>query len=195
MERGGNGVDLSIAPGCQMARRQALHRRRCQVHLRSLDGQRQGKAAHQSAQILVCKCGGCDHQRRLRSDCSFEAAATLLPRAAGDRLVAGLPLPCLAARHAQHPIGTGPFKLIEFKPNQSITVTRNPDYWKPGRPYLDGIEYTIIKDLSTRTLAFVAGKGDLLYGVTTPQRKDIKSQAPQAICEVAISNTGRNLLV
>jgi ABC-type transport system substrate-binding protein len=53
------------------------------------------------------------------------------------------------------------------------------DYWKPGRPYLDGIEYTIIKDLSTRTLAFVAGKGDLLYGVTTPQIKDIKSQAPQ----------------
>jgi peptide/nickel transport system substrate-binding protein len=80
-------------------------------------------------------------------------------------------------------------------PNQSITVTRNPDYWKPGRPYLDGIEYTIIKDLSTRTLAFVAGKGDLLYGVTTPQIKDIKSQAPQVICETTAANVSRNLLV
>src|SRR6516225_1405233 len=49
----------------------------------------------------------------------------------------------------QHPIGTGPFKFVEFKPNQSITVTRNPDYWKSDRPYLDGIEWTIIKDLST----------------------------------------------
>ncbi|HEX9535699.1 MAG TPA: ABC transporter substrate-binding protein, partial [Stellaceae bacterium] len=95
----------------------------------------------------------------------------------------------------QHPIGTGPFKFVEFKPNQSITVTRNPDYWKQGRPYLDGIEYTIIKDLSTRTLAFIAGKGDLLTGVLIPQLKDIKNQSPQAICEVAISNTGRNLLV
>src|SRR6516164_1208256 len=37
-----------------------------------------------------------------------------------------------------HPIGTGPFKFVEFKPNESITVTRNPDYWKKGRPYLDG---------------------------------------------------------
>jgi peptide/nickel transport system substrate-binding protein len=55
----------------------------------------------------------------------------------------------------QHPIGTGPFKFVEFKPNQSITVTRNTDYWKQGRPYLDGVEYTIIKDLSTRTLAFI----------------------------------------
>ena len=39
-----------------------------------------------------------------------------------------------------HPIGTGPFKFVEFKPNEDIRVTRNPDYWKPGRPYLDGIE-------------------------------------------------------
>jgi len=29
-------------------------------------------------------------------------------------------------------------------------VTRNADYWKQGRPYLDGIEYTIIRNLSTQ---------------------------------------------
>ena len=29
-----------------------------------------------------------------------------------------------------HPIGTGPFKFGEFKPNEYIKVTRNPDYWK-----------------------------------------------------------------
>ena len=40
----------------------------------------------------------------------------------------------------QHPIGTGPFKFVEYKPNQGIKLVRNPDYWKPGRPYLDGIE-------------------------------------------------------
>ena len=45
-------------------------------------------------------------------------------------------------------------------------MTRNPDYWKQGRPYLDGIEYTIITNLSTRILAFVAGKFDYLTGVT-----------------------------
>jgi peptide/nickel transport system substrate-binding protein len=44
----------------------------------------------------------------------------------------------------QHPIGTGPFKFVEFRPNESIRVTKNPDYWKKGRPYLDGIDYTII---------------------------------------------------
>src|SRR5215831_12003966 len=48
-----------------------------------------------------------------------------------------------------HPIGTGPFKFVEFKPNEVIRVARNPDYWKPGRPYLDGIVYPIIKNVST----------------------------------------------
>ena len=61
----------------------------------------------------------------------------------------------------QRPIGTSPFKFVEFKPNQSITLARNPDYWKPGRPYLDGIEWTIVKDTSTRLLSFFAGQADV----------------------------------
>jgi peptide/nickel transport system substrate-binding protein len=105
--------------------------------------------------------------------------------------------PChvTAREMRQHPIGTGPFKLLEFRPNEVIRVGKNPDYWKPGRPYLDGIEYSIIKDLSTRTLAFIGGKGDLINGVTIPQVNDVKAGAPQAICEVVTSNTPRNLLV
>jgi peptide/nickel transport system substrate-binding protein len=35
-----------------------------------------------------------------------------------------------------HPIGTGPFRFVEYRPNQSIKVERNPEYWKPVRPYL-----------------------------------------------------------
>jgi peptide/nickel transport system substrate-binding protein len=93
------------------------------------------------------------------------------------------------------PIGTGPFRFVEFKPNEVIRVIRNPDYWKAGRPYLDGIEWTIIKDVSTRNLAFVAGKTDLTYGVTMPVLKDVKRQAPRAICDVAITNGSRNLIV
>ena len=99
------------------------------------------------------------------------------------------------AQMRQHPIGTGPFKFVEFKPNQSITLVRNPEYWKPGRPYLDGIEYRIIKDVSTRLLSFIAGKEDVYFGVTMPQLKDVKTQLPQAICDMTIPNVSRNLLV
>jgi peptide/nickel transport system substrate-binding protein len=96
----------------------------------------------------------------------------------------------------QHPIGTGPFKFVEFKPNEHIKVTRNPDYWKEGRPYLDGIEYTIIRNLSTAILAFVAGKFDMTfgYGVTAPLLKDVNQQMPEAICELAPIGVNRSLI-
>src|SRR6202048_3709990 len=96
-----------------------------------------------------------------------------------------------------HPIGTGPFKFVEFKPNERITVTRNPDYWKPGRPYLDGIEYTIIKNVSTGVMAFAAGKFDMTspYFLQVPVLKDVKNQAPEAICELTPSNVNRNVML
>src|SRR5205823_2634629 len=62
-----------------------------------------------------------------------------------------------------HPIGTGPFKFAEFKPNEYIRLTKNPEYWKPGRPYLDGIEWTVIPNRATQTLAFIAGKFDMTF--------------------------------
>src|SRR5215468_10097592 len=95
----------------------------------------------------------------------------------------------------QHPIGTGPFKFVEFKPNEYIKVTRNPDYWKKGRPYLDGIEYTIIRNLSTAILAFVAGKFDMTfaYSVTAPLLKDVTNQMPGALCELAPIGANRPL--
>jgi len=103
--------------------------------------------------------------------------------------------PCHAAPRAmrQHPIGTGPFKFVEFKPNESIRLVRNPDYWKPGRPYLDGIEYTIIPNRSTAILAFISGKFDLTfpYEVTVPLIKDVKSQAPQAVCDRSPTSRSR----
>ena len=86
------------------------------------------------------------------------------------------------------PIGTGPFKFVEFKPNELIRVTRNPDYWKPGLPHLDGIEYTIIPNLATRILGFVSDKFDTVTGVTVPLLRDVRSQAPHAICEVVPTN-------
>jgi peptide/nickel transport system substrate-binding protein len=97
----------------------------------------------------------------------------------------------------QHPIGTGPFKFVEFKPNESIKVTRNPDYWKPNRPYLDGIEYTVIPNRSTAILTFIAGKLDLTfpYQLTVPLLKDVKSQSPKAVCELRTPNAAGTLII
>jgi peptide/nickel transport system substrate-binding protein len=97
----------------------------------------------------------------------------------------------------QHPVGTGPFKFAEFKPNEYVKVTRNPDYWKKDRPYLDGIDFTIMREIAPRNLAFFAGNFDVgsPYGVTPPTLKDFKEQAPKAICELTSVNVPRTMLI
>jgi peptide/nickel transport system substrate-binding protein len=101
------------------------------------------------------------------------------------------------ARMRQDPIGTGPFKFVEFKPNESIKVARNPDYWKPGLPYLDGIEYTVIRNTSTAVLTLAAAKLDRTWPgvVPLPLMREIKSQAPQIECGVYPWNIPRLLII
>ena len=96
-----------------------------------------------------------------------------------------------------HPIGTGPFRFVEFKPNESVKVVRNPDYWKQGRPYLDAIEYPMITNPATAVLTFAAGKLDRTGQgyMSIPLMKQIKEQAPNAECTVVSWNIPRQLLV
>jgi peptide/nickel transport system substrate-binding protein len=96
-----------------------------------------------------------------------------------------------------HPIGTGPFKFVEFKANESIKLVRNENYFKKGLPHLDGIEFTIIPNRSTAILGFVAGKFDMTFptGMTVPLFKDLKSQAPNAVCVFAPTNVTTNIIV
>ena len=95
-----------------------------------------------------------------------------------------------------HPIGTGPFKFVSLKQNESITFKKNENYWKKDRPYLDGIEYTIIKSRSTRVLALIAGKFDLSFNndITVPLREEVMKKAPQMICD-RIAGASINLLI
>jgi peptide/nickel transport system substrate-binding protein len=102
-----------------------------------------------------------------------------------------------AAQQRTNPIGTGPFKFVELKQNESIKLVKNPDYFKKGMPYLDGIEYTIIPNRSTAILGFVAGKFDITFPteVSIPLLKDVKAQAPDAICALEPTNVSTNLII
>jgi peptide/nickel transport system substrate-binding protein len=102
-----------------------------------------------------------------------------------------------AAQMRTHPIGTGPFKFVEEKQNQWIKLARNPDYWKKGLPYLDGIQFDIIKNRATAVLAFVAGKEDVTFPTQLPYKliEDIKKQDPTAICDLEPINVSTNLII
>jgi peptide/nickel transport system substrate-binding protein len=96
-----------------------------------------------------------------------------------------------------NPVGTGPFKFAQFKRGESITFVRNAAYWKKGKPFLDGIEWKVIENRSTRILAFVAGEFDMTFptDVTVPLLGDVISQAPKAVCELAPTYVSTNVIV
>lgn len=58
-----------------------------------------------------------------------------------------------------HPVGTGPFIFDNWDPDVAITYTKFNDYWQEGKPYLDGVEFRMIADPVTASIAFQKGEG------------------------------------
>lgn len=58
-------------------------------------------------------------------------------------------------------VGTGPFMLEEFTPNESIRLVRNPDYWQPNAPYLDAITFISVPDGNSLLNGLRTGQIDL----------------------------------
>jgi len=94
-------------------------------------------------------------------------------------------------------VGTGPIMLTDFVSMSSATLIRNPNYWGkdpvgPGKgnqlPYLDGVNYLIIPDASTRIAALRTGKVDRLT-VTWEDAADIISTNPELLYRTNISDT------
>lgn len=80
-------------------------------------------------------------------------------------------------------IGTGPYKVKEFKPGVRSIAVRNEAYWKPGRPYLDEIEYVGIGDEGARVNALLSGDLDLVGSVNPRSVPRVRDSAGHAIFE------------
>ena len=80
-------------------------------------------------------------------------------------------------------IGTGPYKLKEFKPGVRSVAVRNENYWKPNRPYLDEIELVGITDESARVNALLAGQLDLVQAVSPRSVERVTAGGQHAVFE------------
>jgi len=61
----------------------------------------------------------------------------------------------------RYPVGTGPFKFVDWRDNDSFKLVRNENYWRPGLPYLDGLDIRLINELNTLIRAVIAGEADV----------------------------------
>jgi peptide/nickel transport system substrate-binding protein len=89
-------------------------------------------------------------------------------------------------------IGTGPFKLKEWKRNETVEYVKNPDYFVKGRPYLDGLRYLIIRERGTATAALQAGRVDVAFPGDTP--KSIADQLKQTAPKILTTAVGTSVV-
>jgi peptide/nickel transport system substrate-binding protein len=69
----------------------------------------------------------------------------------------------------RHPVGTGPYKLKEWIPSEHIILEKNPHYFKQGLPYLDALEFRIMRDPLAASAALRVGEVDFIARVPLQQ--------------------------
>jgi peptide/nickel transport system substrate-binding protein len=97
-----------------------------------------------------------------------------------------------------HPVGTGPFRFASRAANQHVTLERNPDYYEPGKPYLDKVVFKIIPDEFALMADLKAGSTDLVFTAPTQMLDELKKtpgvsylEAPSSIVTFMYLNTQR----
>ncbi|WP_122869812.1 ABC transporter substrate-binding protein [Pseudomonas viridiflava] len=85
-------------------------------------------------------------------------------------------------------IGTGPFKVKEFNPGVRSVSVRNPNYWKPGLPYLDEIEFIAIADEPSRVNALLSGDVHMINEVNPRSTSRIAASAKHRVVDAPSGN-------
>ena len=78
---------------------------------------------------------------------------------------------------ARNPVGTGPFEFVEWVQGDHITVKKNPNYFKPSQPYLDGVTFRFLPVDQSRIDALAAGELDWIDAVPLNQVPTLKADS------------------
>ncbi|OBS09744.1 ABC transporter substrate-binding protein [Acidihalobacter prosperus] len=78
-----------------------------------------------------------------------------------------------AGDFAKHPVGTGPFRMVDYKPQQHARFERNPDYWDAGKPYLDAVHLGLYGSPQPMILALQGGGADMMLGISSIDAKPL----------------------
>ena len=91
---------------------------------------------------------------------------------------------------ATNMIGTGPFTLVEWRQNESLTVKRNPNYWRKGFPYLDEIVFRPITDDQARLNGLTSGELALMTTSISKTIADLKGEAANGDINLVVTDQG-----
>jgi peptide/nickel transport system substrate-binding protein len=94
-------------------------------------------------------------------------------------------------------VGTGPFKVKEWRKGEFIEYAKNPDFYIKGRPYLDGLRYVIIVERGTRTAALQSGQLDVAFPGETGRTamEQLKKAVPSMVFQQVAQNVSDNIIM
>jgi peptide/nickel transport system substrate-binding protein len=85
-------------------------------------------------------------------------------------------------------IGSGPWMLGDVKPDQKLTLTRNPNWYFTGKPYIETVTRAVIPETAQAIAQFQSGRLST-YGVPAEQKDDVQRSTPQAVVLTYIPTT------
>jgi peptide/nickel transport system substrate-binding protein len=89
-------------------------------------------------------------------------------------------------------IGTGPFVLERYEPNVKTVFRRNPEYFRDGQPYVDGVEWLVLEEESTGLAMYRTGQIDCgpwhWWSVRQHDLEELKRTHPRLIYQDFLSN-------
>jgi glutathione transport system substrate-binding protein len=86
---------------------------------------------------------------------------------------------------ALHPVGTGPFELVEWKQTDDLKVKKFAGYWKKGYPKIDAIDWKPVVDNNTRAALMKTGEADFAFRIPFEQATDLKGNPKVDVVERA----------
>ncbi|HLO11790.1 MAG TPA: ABC transporter substrate-binding protein [Pseudoneobacillus sp.] len=92
--------------------------------------------------------------------------------------------------YRSHPVGTGPFKFVEWKANDTITIEKNPDYWQQGLPKLNKVIFRVIPENTARLNALASGEIDVMDGLNNSDEATVLANENLQVIERPSMNVG-----
>ncbi len=94
-------------------------------------------------------------------------------------------------------VGTGPFKVKEWRKGEFVDYVKNTDYFVKGRPYLDSLRYVVIENRGTRVSALQAGKLDVSFPgeMTKTSAEQVKKAVPQMVVTPVGQTVSDNIIM
>jgi peptide/nickel transport system substrate-binding protein len=84
-----------------------------------------------------------------------------------------------------YPVGTGPFKFVNYQRDVSLKYEKFNGYWQKGKPYLDGIEFLFVANATSAVLSFKAGEAQIIRRLAPNEADDLKKSGYSVVSLVS----------